>query len=413
MDPPSQNLSKEQKLELFVNMTIQCYKNVRGNRSEQFIEDEGEHAEDGPWCPRTFDGFACWDPAPAPSTAVQPCPGFIVGFDPRRLAYKKCLENGTWFALPGGKRPWTNYTTCIDMEDLGFRNVVNEIYVIGYAISVVALILSMLIFVYFRTLHCTRIRIHMHLFTSFTLNALLWITWYKTVVSYAVFAQENSIWCQLLHLATHYAMVCSYMWMFCEALHLHIALIVVFIRDKVAMRWFMCLGWVFPMILIAAYAIARIHADDAIERCWMDPSDTFWIISIPVVISLIASFVFLVNIVRVLITKLPAVNHHTPAAVKKAVRATLILIPLFGLHFVLIPLRPAPDSPGEKIYQLVSAVLTSFQGVCVAILFCFTNHDVLTAARTHFQRRFNTNEALPMTGLTAGESVANTRDNAA
>lgn len=41
MDPPSQNLSKEQKLELFVNMTIQCYKNVRGNRSEQFIEDEG------------------------------------------------------------------------------------------------------------------------------------------------------------------------------------------------------------------------------------------------------------------------------------------------------------------------------------------------------------------------------------
>lgn len=41
------------------------------------------------WCPRTFDGFACWDTAPAGSTAVQACPAFIVGFDPRRLAFKR------------------------------------------------------------------------------------------------------------------------------------------------------------------------------------------------------------------------------------------------------------------------------------------------------------------------------------
>lgn len=29
-----------------------------------------------------------------------------------------CTENGTWYMRPEAKKPWTNYTTCVDMEDL-------------------------------------------------------------------------------------------------------------------------------------------------------------------------------------------------------------------------------------------------------------------------------------------------------
>ena len=46
---------------------------------------------------------------------------------------------------------------------------------------------------------------------------------------------------------------------------------------------------------------------------------------------------------------------------RKAVRATLILIPLLGLQYTIFPLRPQSGSPLEEAYLVTSAVVTSFQ----------------------------------------------------
>lgn len=54
-------------------------------------------------------------------------------------------------------------------------------------------------------------------------------------------------------------MVANYLWMFCEGLHLHLALVVVFVRDAVAMRYFMALGWLVPALLVSIYAAVRIR----------------------------------------------------------------------------------------------------------------------------------------------------------
>lgn len=67
-------------------------------------------------------------------------------------------------------------------------------------------------------------------------------------------------------------------------------------------------------------------------RCWIEESHYMWILIIPVLILLICSTIFLVNIVRVLITKLhPKSTNPAPIAIKKAVRATLILVRLLKL----------------------------------------------------------------------------------
>lgn len=49
---------------------------------------------------------------------------------------------------------------------------------------------------------------------------------------------------------------------------------------------------------------------------------------------------FLLNIVRVLITKLKKTHCAETTTYMKAVRATLILIPLLGVQFILLPWRP-------------------------------------------------------------------------
>lgn len=86
----------------------------------------------------------------------------------------------------------------------------------------------------------------------------------------------------------------------------------------------------------------------------MEESHYMWILTVPVCISLISSIgiiifywklitllkylllVFLINVVRVLLTKLhPCSANPAPLALKKAVRATLILVILIN-HLSII-----------------------------------------------------------------------------
>ncbi|GAB6018618.1 hypothetical protein CHUAL_013986 [Chamberlinius hualienensis] len=102
------------------------------------------------YCPRIFDGWSCWNATPAGEVANIACPDFIPGFDPQRLAYKVCEANGVWFRHPSTNQTWSNYTTCVDMEDLERKTTLNKINIIGYSVSLVALFVSLILFNNFR-----------------------------------------------------------------------------------------------------------------------------------------------------------------------------------------------------------------------------------------------------------------------
>ncbi|XP_042209098.1 calcitonin gene-related peptide type 1 receptor-like [Homarus americanus] len=343
------------------------------------------------FCPRTFDGWSCWNDTLAGNTAYSPCPYFITGFDHTRMAHKVCNEDGSWFRHPLTNNSWSNYTTCIDLDDLMMRQLINTIYIAGYSVSLIALAISLVIFFHFRTLQCTRIRLHKNLFLSFILNNILWIAWYLEVAGKPETVFENKTGCQVLHIFLHYFMVANYCWMFSEGLYLHTLLVVAFVSEERLMKWFYLLGWGAPGLIVTVYAAIRGSSSSDTKHCWIDESHYTLILSTPVCISILANLVFLINIVRVLVTKLRA--NHVPAdtnGTRKAVRATLILIPLLGLHYVLMPFRPAPGSNGELVYQVVTALVSSFQGFCVALLFCFCNTEVTTAMKKKWQQyQFN------------------------
>ncbi|XP_071545489.1 uncharacterized protein [Panulirus ornatus] len=339
------------------------------------------------FCPSTFDGWSCWNDTPAGETTYSPCPYFITGFDHKRMAHKACNEDGTWFRHPETNLTWSNYTTCIDLEDLMMRRLINTIYIAGYSVSLIALAVSLLIFFYFRSLQCTRIRLHKNLFLSFILNNILWIAWYLEVADKPETVFDNDTGCQVLHILLHYFLVSSYYWMFSEGLYLHTLLVVAFVSEDRLMKWFYLLGWGAPALIVAVYAFVRGSSATDTQHCWIEESHYTLILSTPVCISILANLVFLVNIVRVLVTKLRANHfaaHHN--GTRKAVRATLILIPLLGLHYVLMPFRPAPGSHGELVYQVIAALASSFQGFCVALLFCFCNSEVTIAMKKKWEQ---------------------------
>uniref|UniRef100_T1GN21 G-protein coupled receptors family 2 profile 2 domain-containing protein n=1 Tax=Megaselia scalaris TaxID=36166 RepID=T1GN21_MEGSC len=205
-------------------------------------------------CPWVFDGYLCWPDTEAGTTISQNCPDFVEGFQHTNLAHKTCLGNGTWFRHPESDREWSNYTNCVDHEELIFRSSINTWYIRGYITSLVTLIVSLIIFMSFKTLWCTRIKIHIQLFISLSFTCIVWIIWYKFIVQNPDTIFEYPKLCVIWHIVIYYFMLSNYFWVFCEGLHLHLALVVVFVKDTIAIRWFLVIGWIFPLFYVGFYA---------------------------------------------------------------------------------------------------------------------------------------------------------------
>ncbi|XP_030754133.1 calcitonin gene-related peptide type 1 receptor-like [Sitophilus oryzae] len=141
-----------------------------------------------------------------------------------------------------------------------------------------------------------------------------------------------------------------------------------------------------PLITTLIYVPVRATYGEGTEltMCWIKESRFDIIQQIPVGATIFLNLIFLINIVRVVVVKLRMGPAHdgqgggggASRSTLQALRATLLLVPLLGLNFLLTPFRPQGGHMWENIYDIVSAITTSFQGLCVAILFCFCNGEV-------------------------------------
>ncbi|XP_017150654.1 calcitonin gene-related peptide type 1 receptor isoform X1 [Drosophila miranda] len=369
-----------------------CSARLNGSSSHLSGPSPGPGPEPGlgprPFCPGTFDGWLCWPDTAAGTSAYELCPDFITGFDPTRYAHKECGSDGVWFKHPLNNKTWSNYTTCVNLDDLEWKHNVNLIYEVGYGISLLAILLSLAILGYFKTLKCARITLHMNLFASFAANNSLWLLWYLMVMPNTELLQDSPARCVALHINLHYFLLTNYSWMLCEGFYLHTVLVSAFISEKRLVKWLIAFGWGSPAVVIFVYSLARGLGGTAEQKihCWMSPTDYDNILVVPVCISMFLNLLFLCNIVRVVLLKLNA-----PASIQgscgpsrtvlQAFRATLLLVPLLGLQYIVTPFRPAPGHPWENTYEIISAFTASFQGLCVATLFCFFNGEVIAQVK--------------------------------
>lgn len=61
-------------------------------------------------------------------------------------------------------------------------------------------------------------------------------------------------------------MVVNYMWMFCEALHLHLSLVVVFLQEEVTMKWFYWIGWGIPANIVLVHCLVRFFVAEDTDK---------------------------------------------------------------------------------------------------------------------------------------------------
>ncbi|KAM4571474.1 calcitonin gene-related peptide type 1 receptor-like isoform 1-T1 [Fundulus diaphanus] len=376
--------------DLLKNFTYVDLSSVYGNSRSQILAAQFEcylkiihepiRTDEDPYCNRTWDGWMCWGDSP-PGTAMQMCPSYFKDFDPSETVTKICNPDGQWFHHPESKRVWSNYTLCPAHNKDKLKLALSLYYVAmaGQGISIVSLIVSLVIFSYLNSLSCQRISLHKNMFTSFILNSVFIMGWLSmSMKGNETISAINPVICKILATLVQYTSTSIYFWMLCEGIYLHTLIIVAVFVGEQQLFWYYILGWVFPIVPALTYAAARgFYYND---MCWMSShSNLLYIIHGPIHVALVVNLFFLLNVIRVLITKLKETHCAESTTYMKAVRATLILIPLLGVQYIFFPFMP-DGYYNAAVYYMI-AVLTHFQGLLVAVILCFCNAEAQTALR--------------------------------
>uniref|UniRef100_A0A8C9WEI0 Adenylate cyclase activating polypeptide 1a (pituitary) receptor type I n=1 Tax=Scleropages formosus TaxID=113540 RepID=A0A8C9WEI0_SCLFO len=350
-------------------------------------------------CPWMWDNLTCWQSAKVGEVVVVNCPELFEFMSPDYELGKisrNCTEDG-W------SEPFPHYVdACLFDEnttrpDMYYASV-KALYTVGYSTSLVSLTTAMVILCRFRKLHCTRNFIHMNLFVSFILRAIS--VFIKDGVLYA---EEDSnhcfvhtVACKAVMVFFHYCVMSNYFWLFIEGLYLFTLLVETFFPERRYFYWYTIIGWGTPTVCVTVWAVLRLHFDDT--GCWdmNDNTALWWVIKGPVVASIMINFVLFIGIIIILVQKLqsPDIGGNESSIYlalwfsltgvcvcvcvchydRRLARSTLLLIPLFGIHYTVFAFSPEDVSKRERL--VFELGLGSFQGFVVAVLYCFLNGEV-------------------------------------
>ncbi|XP_054046318.1 parathyroid hormone/parathyroid hormone-related peptide receptor isoform X2 [Rissa tridactyla] len=345
----------------------------------------------------------------------MPCPEYIYDFNHKGHAYRRCDLNGSWELVPGNNRTWANYSECAKFltNETREREVFDRLYLIytvGYSISLGSLTVAVLILGYFRRLHCTRNYIHMHLFVSFMLRAMS--IFIKDAVLYSGSALEEMeriseedlksiteappadksqfVGCKVAVTFFLYFLATNYYWILVEGLYLHSLIFMAFFSEKKYLWGFTLFGWGLPAVFVTAWASVRATVADT--ECWdLSAGNLKWIIQVPILAAIVVNFILFINIIRVLATKLRETNAgrcDSRQQYRKLLKSTLVLMPLFGVHYIVFMAMPYTDVSGIlwQVQMHYEMLFNSFQGFFVAIIYCFCNGEVQAEIKKSWSR---------------------------
>ncbi|ESO99712.1 hypothetical protein LOTGIDRAFT_141719, partial [Lottia gigantea] len=269
---------------------------------------------------------------------------------------------------------------------------VKVLYIIGYSLSLATLILATNIecFLPFcRRLRCPRNLIHVNLFLVYLFRAFISLLKEILLVGDIGFPNDH-VGCKTFFTMLNYMILTSIIWIFIEGLYLQLLLSLSVHIKKLKLRWFILLGWGLPVIFAVAWGVARYYYDDS--YCWNVAhyqKNLYWIIRGPIVIAVIMTFLIFVNILRLLFTKLTAVNCPSSRRYRyrRLAKSTIILVPLFAVYYMGFIWLPDDLDPLSQLIELyIEMLFNSFQGFLVALLFCFLNAEVQNEIKKKWYR---------------------------
>ncbi|KAL4617791.1 parathyroid hormone/parathyroid hormone-related peptide receptor-like [Arapaima gigas] len=388
-------ITREEQIYLLIRAKAKCERSIRSQTDSVSGSD----------CASEWDGIICW-PTGRPGQLVSAlCPDYIYDFNHRGQAYRRCDPSGRWEKVPSINRTWANYTECTTyllsshrgQEEEVFRRL-HLMYTVGYSISLASLLAAISILCYFKRLHCTRNYIHIHLFASFVCRAVS--IFVKDAVLYGasddgkadgVGHRPQTVGCKVAVTLFLYFLATNHYWILVEGLYLHSLIFMAFLPDKNYLWALTIIGWGVPAVFVSVWVSVRASLADT--QCWdISAGNLKWIYQVPILAAIVVNFILFLNIVRVLASKLWETNTgklDPRQQYRKLLRSTLVLMPLFGVHYMVFMALPYTEVSGLlwQVQMHYEMFFNSLQGFFVAFIYCFCNGEVQAEVKKAWLRR--------------------------
>ncbi|XP_026223384.1 glucagon receptor [Anabas testudineus] len=361
----------------------------------------------GVFCSRMFDKYACWSDGQPNSTVKVPCPWYLPWYNQVRNGFvlRECGSDGQW-ATSNSSRIWRDHSQCEDnsqreaqekqMMILAYFTVM---YTVGYCVSLASLSLAVIILLFFKKLHCTRNYIHTNLFASFILRAVSILTrdalLSRDTLEFRdnrdipkVLSDQAVSGCRVAQVLMQYCVVANYYWLLVEGLYLHNLLVLMVFSENRFFCGYLLIGWGTPVLFVVPWIIVRYLFENT--RCWEINENMahWWIIRTPILLAILVNFFIFIRIIHILVSKLKAHQMRYTDYKFRLAKSTLTLIPLLGIHEVVFAVLTEENTNGvpRNINLFFQLFFNSFQGLLVAVLYCFVNKEVQAEIKKKWHR---------------------------
>uniref|UniRef100_A0A8C6U348 Parathyroid hormone/parathyroid hormone-related peptide receptor n=1 Tax=Neogobius melanostomus TaxID=47308 RepID=A0A8C6U348_9GOBI len=347
-------LTKEEQIGLLFKAKRKCEGNIRSRNG---------------FCSPEWDGIVCWPEGPPGRLVSTPCPEYIYDFNHRGHVYRRCDSNGTWELATTNNKTWANYSECAKFlyNQSHNKEVFHRLYLI-YTVDIV--------------LYSGSAIEDMHRVSVEDL---------KSITEAPPADKTQFIGCKVAVTLFLYFLATNYYWILVEGLYLHSLIFMTFFSDRKYLWGFTLIGWGVPAMFVTVWASVRATYADT--ECWdLSAGNLKWIYQVPILTAVVVNFVLFLNIIRVLATKLRETNAgrcDTRQQYRKLLKSTLVLMPLFGVHYIVFNAMPYTEISGIpwQIQMHYEMLFNSFQGFMVAIIYCFCNGEVQAEIKKSWSRR--------------------------
>ncbi|XP_004695588.1 PREDICTED: glucagon receptor [Condylura cristata] len=144
-----------------------------------------------------------------------------------------------------------------------------------------------------------------------------------------------------------------------------------------------------PVLFVAPWAVLKGLFENI--QCWTrnDHMGVWWIVRAPVFMAILINFFVFVRTLRILVAKLRARQMQHSDYKLRLAKSTLTLIPLLGVHEVVFAFVTDEHAQGalRSAKLFFDLFFSSFQGLLVAVLYCFLNKEVQSELLRRWHRR--------------------------
>ncbi|XP_038051560.1 adhesion G-protein coupled receptor G6-like isoform X2 [Patiria miniata] len=263
-----------------------------------------------------------------------------------------------------------------DKDDTPAKRALDIISQVGAALSIIALAITLIIYLAIRKLRSGKSR---QIFINFCFSLfMLYIVFVAGVDN----AKGSGGGCVFVAALLHYLTLSTMMWMAVEARNMYVSTVKVFPEDTPRYMLKACLiAWGSPLIVLIITLAAASHHYANEHYCFVEPGLVLYLgLLVPIGLILIHNIITFILVMRSLLKVKEASRSQQ---ISKRLQNAVGISALMGLTwcFGFLAINEAAFA-----FQLIFCLANSLQGVVVFIMFCARREEVRTALAPYMKR---------------------------